>query len=266
MSDARDGAWYARVLLSARCKPTEAQFDKFAESLKSIPRPFLDVLVDQGIYAYIMRPNQMYGDASPEVRAAAGIADIPAAGLFVVRERTAYLAELGRMCVVHELGGHGVDVALGGVNFFSVRDPIILASLARGESMNVYMASAPDEYWAESVRAYTDTPNEGIFRAAWQPTSRERFESVSPRMAAYITEIEAALAQQLGRGQGIDAARVLETARGATASQDVTLERALEVEVIPEDVEADIDMRRPGARDAELGEDEREIQTSELGR
>jgi hypothetical protein len=258
VSEERDGKWYAHALLSSRSKPSEGRLSELASSLERIPRPFLDLLVQEGIRAYPLAVGQRYGDASPEMRGLIGDAHFDLAGAFVVVERTAYLRELGPMCVVHELAGHGLDLALGGDAYFSGRDTIVSESYRRGEALNAYMSSSRDEFWAEAVRAYTDTPNEGSLRMFWRETSRERLESVSPQMTAYIAAIEDAIGRQQLRGQRIDPWHVLHGAREAMHTRDMAFDHSVAVDAPLDDSEL------PKVRHAEGSSGERERGSGDL--
>lgn len=136
-----------------------------------------------------LQERQKYVDASLALRRLAVNVDgwpIPPAGLFVVEERTVYLRSTSAMTVCHE-AGHALDCALGGGFYLSGVDPRIRRAFSSATAfVTPYAASACDEYFAEAVRAWTganDNPS------LWPRATRERLQSVDPRMAEIVANL-----------------------------------------------------------------------------
>lgn len=183
-----------------------------------------------------------------------------ASGMFVSQERTAYLKSTSAMVVVHELA-HGGDLALGGGTYLSARDPILRALFESGKALNNYMGSSAPEYWAEAVRAYTDTRNAGVYELYWEPSTRVRLDSEIPAMSAYISESENAIDRQQSRGWRVDVAAVIRDARTALDEREEVLEHSLG-EAAADDGSLDADrrvVRREGVQEVDRRDDERDI-------
>src|SRR5450631_4068004 len=112
-----------------------------------------------GIRIVALGRKDGYRDRSCALRRlAAGVDDwpIPPAGLFVVEERTVYLRSCSAMTVAHEFA-HALDCALGGGIYLSSVDPRIRRAFERATAfITPYAASALDEYFAESLRAWVN--------------------------------------------------------------------------------------------------------------
>jgi len=136
-----------------------------------------------------LQERQKYADASLALRRLAVNMDgwpIPPAGLFVVEERTVYLRSTSAMTVCHE-AGHALDCALGGGFYLSGVDPRIRRAFASATAfVTPYAASACDEYFAEAVRAWTGA-NDNL--SLWPRATRERLQSVDPRMAEIVANL-----------------------------------------------------------------------------
>jgi hypothetical protein len=136
-----------------------------------------------------LQERQKYADASFALRRLAVNVDgwpIPPAGLFVVEERTVYLRSTTAMTVCHE-AGHALDCALGGGFYLSGVDPRIRRAFASATAfVTPYAASACDEYFAEAVRAWTGA-NDDL--SLWPRATRERLQSVDPRMAEIVANL-----------------------------------------------------------------------------
>lgn len=110
----------------------------------------------------------------------------PPAGLFVVEERTVYLRSRSPMTVAHEFG-HAIDCALGGGVYHSSVDPELRALFARAAKfVTPYAATAPDEYFAESVRAYVEINDPQSF---WPRATRGRLRRIDPGMFEYVERL-----------------------------------------------------------------------------
>jgi hypothetical protein len=110
----------------------------------------------------------------------------PPAGLFVVEERTVYLRSKSAMTVAHEFG-HALDCALGAGVYRSSVDPALRDLFAAAKAfVTPYAATAPDEYFAESVRAYVEANDPASF---WPRATRERLQRIDPHMYRYVERL-----------------------------------------------------------------------------
>jgi hypothetical protein len=136
-----------------------------------------------------LQDQEKYADASGALRRLAVNVDgwpIPPAGLFVVEERTVYLRSTSAMTVCHE-AGHALDCALGGGFYLSRVDPRIRRAFSSATAfVTPYAASACDEYFAEAIRAWTGA-NDNL--SLWPRATRERLQSVDPRMAEIVAKL-----------------------------------------------------------------------------
>lgn len=116
----------------------------------------------------------------------------PPAGLFVVEERTMYLRSRSPMTVAHEFG-HAIDCALGNGVYHSSVDPELRALFTRATRfVTPYAATAPDEYFAESLRAYVEVNDPQSF---WPRATRARLRQYDPEMFAYVAGLFAAMCE-----------------------------------------------------------------------
>jgi hypothetical protein len=130
--------------------------------------------------------KQRYAQASPALRRLGIDVDAwpaPPAGLFVVEERCVYLRSRSPMTVAHEFG-HALDCALGGGVYRSGIDGH-LKKLFREASAFVtpYAATAPDEYFAEGMRAYVEANDS---TSHWPKATRARLRRADPGMYEYV--------------------------------------------------------------------------------
>ena len=110
----------------------------------------------------------------------------PPAGLFVVEERTIYLRSRSPMTVAHEFG-HALDCVLGAGIYHSTTDPQLRALYAQATAyVTPYAATAPDEYFAESVRAYVEVNDPQSF---WPRATRARLHRIDPGMCSYVEQL-----------------------------------------------------------------------------
>lgn len=110
----------------------------------------------------------------------------PPAGLFVVEERTVYLRSHTAMTVAHEFG-HALDCALGNGVYRSGSDPQLRELFSRARSfVTPYAATAPDEYFAESLRAFVEVNDPTSF---WPRATRARLRRTDPGMYDYVERL-----------------------------------------------------------------------------
>jgi hypothetical protein len=96
------------------------------------------------------------------------------------------------MTICHE-AGHALDCALGGGVYRSSIEPKIRRAFAAATAfVTPYAASACDEYFAESVRAWVGANDP---HSLWPAVSRERLAQMDPTMwdivSGLFAEIEA---------------------------------------------------------------------------
>lgn len=149
-----------------------------------------------------LQEHQKYADASPALRRLAVNLDgwpLPPAGLFVVEERTVYLRSTSAMTVCHE-AGHALDCALGSGLYLSGVDSRIRRAFALATAfVTPYAASARDEYFAEAVRAWVGANDNPCL---WPRVTRERLESLDPRMGEIVANLFAEIdAQYAAEGE-----------------------------------------------------------------
>lgn len=139
-----------------------------------------------GIRVLLLSRGQRYAERSTALARLAIDVDAwpaPPAGLFVVEERTMYLRSRSPMTVAHEFG-HAIDCALGNGVYASSSDVRLRELFANAKGfVTPYAATAPDEYFAESLRAYVEVNDAQSF---WPRATRSRLRRVDPAMWAYV--------------------------------------------------------------------------------
>jgi hypothetical protein len=137
----------------------------------------------------LLREGEAYRDRSRVLRRLASRIDswpVPPAGLFVVEERTVYLRSISPMTVAHEFA-HALDCALGGGVYLSGVDPRVRRAFHAARAyITPYAASALDEYFAESLRAWVEANDPG---SPWPRATRKRLREIDPAMAAIMESI-----------------------------------------------------------------------------
>ncbi|TAM65811.1 MAG: hypothetical protein EPN48_18255 [Microbacteriaceae bacterium] len=114
----------------------------------------------------------------------------PPAGLYVIAEKTAYLRKVNDLAVVHEFA-HALDRSLGEAGgydgYLSFADQSVREAfhVKRGFT-TPYAASALDEFFAESVRAYVEANSD---RCPWPKATRERLLAVNPAMYEIVERL-----------------------------------------------------------------------------
>jgi hypothetical protein len=153
------------------------------------PAAALRCMEANGTTIVVLQPSQTFSEVSPALRRLAPGIDrwpIPPAGLFVTEERTIYLRSKSPMTVCHE-AGHALDSALGGGVYLSGIDPKIRRAFAAASAfVTPYAASACDEYFAESVRAWIGANDP---HSLWPRVTRERLATVDPRMFGIVSQL-----------------------------------------------------------------------------
>ncbi|MDE2571525.1 MAG: hypothetical protein KGM44_03265 [bacterium] len=110
----------------------------------------------------------------------------PPAGLFVVEERTAYLRSRSPLAAAHEFG-HALDCALGEGAYRSNEDGDLRSIFASATAfVTPYAATAPDEFFAELLRAYVECNDR---RSPWPAATRARLREVDARAFAYVERL-----------------------------------------------------------------------------
>ncbi len=149
----------------------------------------LRVAASAGVRVVHLRGNEAYRDRSRALRRlATGVDDwpVPPAGLFVVEERTVYLRSTSPMTVAHEFA-HALDCALGGGVYLSGVDPRVRRAFREARAfITPYAASALDEYFAESLRAWVEANDA---RSPWPRATRSRLRAIDPTMAAILESL-----------------------------------------------------------------------------
>lgn len=142
-----------------------------------------------GIRIVVLEVGQGFADVSPALRRLGATVDrwpIPPAGLFVVEERLVLMRVADAMTLGHELG-HAMDCTLGGGTYLSGTDPA-LRRLFRAATRFVtpYAAAAPDEFFAEAVRAHVGLNAAGC---PWPRATPERLRAQDRALATYMEEL-----------------------------------------------------------------------------
>jgi hypothetical protein len=150
-----------------------------------------DVLADADGRYIVLEDGQRFSDVSAVLRRIMAGVDgwpIPPAGLCVVEERIVILRSLSPMTFFHETG-HLLDLALGGGVYLSGIEPKLRRAFANATAfVTPYAASANDEHWAESQRAWWgDVANDP--HSLWPRATRERLQAVNPTMFEIVREI-----------------------------------------------------------------------------
>ncbi len=113
----------------------------------------------------------------------------PPAGLFVLEERLVLLRPNAlRMAAAHEFA-HALDsvLAVRPRSYFSFECEAVREAFASAPAfVNEYAASGLDEYFAESVRAYTEVNDD---RSVWLPLTRYELARRDPKMFAIIEKL-----------------------------------------------------------------------------
>ena len=142
-----------------------------------------------GVKLVHLRGSEAYRDRSRALRRlASGVDDwpVPPAGLFVVEERAVYLRSTSPMTVAHEFA-HALDCALGGGVYLSGVDPRVRRAFSEARAfITPYAASALDEYFAESLRAWVEANDA---RSPWPRATRARLRAIDPPIAAIIESL-----------------------------------------------------------------------------
>ena len=144
-----------------------------------------DVLAGTGVKITVLRAAQTFSEVSPALRRLGAGVDrwpIPPAGLFVVEERSVILRSLSPMTFFHEVGGHAIDLCLGGSVYRSGVDPRFRKRFNQATSFATpYAASGCDEFWAESARCWWG-PIANDPHSLWPAVSRERLLRIDEEM------------------------------------------------------------------------------------
>jgi hypothetical protein len=144
-----------------------------------------------GIRVVPMRRGERYDRLSPALRRLGIDVDAwpsPPSGLFVVEERTIYLRSRSPLTIAHEFG-HALDCALGCGVYLSGTDARIRRCYERANGfVTPYAATALDEYFAESLRAYVGI-NDPF--GPWPPVDRALLRRIDPGMHDYVRELYA---------------------------------------------------------------------------
>ncbi len=142
-----------------------------------------------GVRVVLLRADERYDAASPALlRLGAGVDRWPSppAGLFVVEERTVYLRSRSPMTVAHEFG-HALDCTLGMGTYHSSTNAALRALFFNARQfVTPYAATAPDEYFAEAMRAYVEC-NDAT--SCWPRATKHRLRKIDPRLYGYIENI-----------------------------------------------------------------------------
>lgn len=153
------------------------------------PAAALRCIEANGTTIVVLQPSQSFCEVSPALRRLAPGIDrwpIPPAGLFVIEERAIYLRSKSPMTICHE-AGHALDSALGGGVYLSGIDPKIRRAFAAATAfVTPYAASACDEYFAESVRAWIGANDP---HSLWPRVTKERLATVDPRMYRIVSDL-----------------------------------------------------------------------------
>lgn len=168
---------------SAEAQPAiDAVLDRFGEGA-------LRLAASAGVRLIHLRRSEAYRDRSPALRRLASGVDewpVPPAGLFVVEERSVYLRSTSPMTVAHEFA-HALDCALGGGVYLSGVDPRVRRAFRNARAfITPYAASALDEYFAESLRAWVEANDP---RSPWPRATRARLRALDPAMATILESL-----------------------------------------------------------------------------
>lgn len=160
-----------------------------ASTLQRFGDAALDLARNAGIRIVPLARGERYSERSEALQRLEIDVDAwpaPPAGLFVVEERTVYLRSRSPMTVAHEFG-HAIDCALGGGVYHSSRDPELRGLFSQATKfVTPYAATAPDEYFAESVRAFVEVNDPQSF---WPRATRERLRRIDTGMFSYVDRL-----------------------------------------------------------------------------
>lgn len=160
--------------------------EAIAATLQRFGEPALRFAAERRVRIERLHSGERYDARSPALRRLRVDVDAwpaPPAGLFVVEERTVYLRSLSVMTVAHEFG-HALDCALGEGVYRSSIDRRIATLFANARGfVTPYAATAPDEFFAESVRAFVEANDAQSF---WPRATRARLQRVDPAMYDYV--------------------------------------------------------------------------------
>ncbi|GAC1499933.1 MAG: hypothetical protein NVS1B14_03630 [Vulcanimicrobiaceae bacterium] len=142
-----------------------------------------------GVRVVLLQADERYDAASPALLRLGAAVDrwpSPPAGLFVVEERTVYLRSRSPMTVAHEFG-HALDCALGMGAYHSSTNAALRALFFNAHQfVTPYAATAPDEYFAEAMRAYVECNDAA---SLWPRATRERLRTVDPSLFHYVEQL-----------------------------------------------------------------------------
>jgi len=165
---------------------------KIIRALAAFGEKALTAAVAGGVRIAVVPEQKRYAEFSRAVaRLVPGIDDwsAPPSGLFVVEERRVLLRDRAMtMTVAHEFA-HALDAVLASKprSYFSYESEELRHCFATTAGfVNEYAASALDEYFAESLRAYLEVNDS---RCAWLPLTRFELQARDPKMFALIENL-----------------------------------------------------------------------------
>ncbi|TAM60388.1 hypothetical protein EPN52_05300 [bacterium] len=181
-----DATTLAESLVDA---PSPAAKLTLSRRLSRFGLPALRLARARGVRVVALARGERYTARSPRLRDLAPHLDTwpaPPAGLFVVEERTAYLRSRSPLAVAHEFG-HALDCALGDGGYRSSEDRDLRTIYFTATSfITPYAATAPDEFFAEIVRAYVEANDH---RSPWPAATRHRLRDVDVRAFDYVERL-----------------------------------------------------------------------------
>ncbi|HET9342954.1 MAG TPA: hypothetical protein VFO25_08585 [Candidatus Eremiobacteraceae bacterium] len=178
-------------------RAVRAMFDarppaKIVKALSAFGENALAAAVAGDVHISIVPERKRYAEFSRAVaRLVPGIDDwsAPPSGLFVVEEKRILLRDRAMtMTVAHEFA-HALDAVLAKKprSYFSYESEELRRCFATTAGfVNEYAASALDEYFAESVRAYLEINDS---HCAWLPLTRFDLKARDPKMFALIEKV-----------------------------------------------------------------------------
>lgn len=181
----------------AAARAVRAMFDgrppaKIVRALAAFGEGALAAAVAGGVRIAVVPDRERYAEFSHAVaRLVPGIDDwsAPPSGLFVVEERRVLLrARAMTMTVAHEFA-HALDAVLAKKprSYFSYESRELRHCFATTAGfVNEYAASALDEYFAESVRAYLEVNDA---HCVWLPLTRFELKARDPKMFSLIEKL-----------------------------------------------------------------------------
>jgi hypothetical protein len=186
-----------RAPVRVATRAVRAMFDarppaKIVRALAAFGEKALAAVVAGGVCIAIVPERERYAEFSRVVaRLVPGIDDwsAPPSGLFVVEEKRILLRDRAlTMTVAHEFA-HALDAVLARKprSYFSYESEELRRCFATTAGfVNEYAASALDEYFAESVRAYLEVNDS---HCAWLPLTRFELKARDPKMFALIEKL-----------------------------------------------------------------------------